>query len=526
MEGLYGKELDGVYRIDELVGRGGIGAVYKARDTSLDRDVAIKVLHPHFADDPDFRARFLQEARAVASLDHPDIVRVYAFGQDLGMLYIVMDLVAGQTLQAWLKRLADEHKIVALSDGLTIAQRLARALHYAHEEGVLHRDVKPANILLKPIAAALREPGDMPFHPVLTDFGLAKLAEGGLHTQTGATMGTPTYMSPEQCLGLPPDRRSDVYSLGVILFELTTGRVPFEVKSLTDAIRRHTQEPPPPPRSINPDLPVVVENIVLRALAKRQQDRYANAREMASDLRQAIRSSSPNLHVAPILTAEGPVAGLQTRMDGVGGHAITDPSMPAAALRLFPPGSALTVVGADGQSRRVPLDNRHDLSIGRGEENDLRLADGRASRRHARIEVEGGTVSIVDLRSTNGTVVGDSRLLPGVAAPWPPGKPLLIGSSRLQLELGRPLAAPAIAPVSPVGETVAGDALFSAQEAERIGVSSESFALSVEPGGSVSTSFTVMNQGPIVDHFETSVAGIPAEWVPALPPVMRLLPNE
>ena len=250
-----GATFAGRYEVIEELGKGGMGTVYRAHDLTLDRDVAIKILYPHLTDEEDFRARFLQEARAIAALDHPGIVRVHAFSQDLSLLYIVMDFVPGQTLHEWLKRLADEHKIVALTESLDIIQRIARALHYAHQKGVLHRDVKPSNVLLEPTDPALQEPDELPFQPVLTDFGLAKLAEGGVRTLTGTAMGTPTYMSPEQCLGIEPDHRSDIYSLGIVLFELTTGRVPFEVKSLTEAIRRHTQEPPPPPRSVNPTLP-------------------------------------------------------------------------------------------------------------------------------------------------------------------------------------------------------------------------------------------------------------------------------
>jgi len=213
VDNLIGKTLDGTYRIEQLLGKGGMGSVYRARDVNLNREVAIKMMHAHFTSDPSFRARFLQEARAVANLDHPDIVQVYAFGQDLGQLYIVMDFIRGQTLSAWLKRLAEEKKIIALVESLSIVRRVALALHYAHEKGVLHRDIKPSNIMLKPTDPSLQEEADLPFHPVLTDFGLAKLAEGGVQTQTGTTMGTPTYMSPEQCMGFEPDRRSDIYSL-------------------------------------------------------------------------------------------------------------------------------------------------------------------------------------------------------------------------------------------------------------------------------------------------------------------------
>jgi serine/threonine protein kinase/uncharacterized membrane protein len=526
MEELLGKTLDDVYRIDQVIGRGGMGSVYQARDTSLDRDVAIKILHRHFTDDEAFRARFLQEARAIASLDHSGIVRVHAFGQDRGLLYIVMDLVAGQTLQEWLKRLADEGKIVALTESLTIVRHVAWALHYAHEEGVLHRDVKPANILLKPTPPALREPGALPFYPVLTDFGLAKIREGGVHTQTGTTMGTPAYMSPEQCLGLEPDRRSDIYSLGVVLFELTTGRVPFEVKSLTEAIRCHTQEPPPPPRAINPTLPVEVENIVLRALAKRQEDRFASGREMVDALRSAIPRVPAGLKVAPTHASEPlPYVSLMTRLaqEEAGrqgpGAAAWEESEPAA-----PVGSSLILVSPGGQSRRVALGGKRAVTIGRAESNDLCLPDSQVSRRHARVEFSGQRFTVMDLDSTNGTFLGDSRLLPGVAEVWGLGKPLRVGEHVLRLEW-EPQQ-----PSREVGRDRATEVGLGAGrpglQEERIGVSIDGFERTVEPGGSASLSFSIQNQGTVVDHFQTSVEGIPAGWVPGLPPVIRLLPGE
>jgi serine/threonine protein kinase len=233
MEGLLGKTLDNTYRVDALLGRGGMGAVYRARDTVLYRDVAIKVMHPHLTDDPDFQARFLQEARAIAALEHPGIVQVHACRQDQGLLYIVMDYIRGQTLQTWLRRFAQERKIVLLPESLAIIRQVALALHYAHQKGVLHRDIKPANIMLKPTDPMLRLPDELAFRPVLTDFGLAKLAAGIALTRTGTSMGTPAYMSPEQCLGLALDGRSDIYSIGIVLFELTVGRVPFQVGSLS-----------------------------------------------------------------------------------------------------------------------------------------------------------------------------------------------------------------------------------------------------------------------------------------------------
>ena len=504
MEELLGKTLDGTYRIDQILGRGGMGAVYRGHDVSLDRDVAIKVMHPHFADDASFCERFRQEARAIASLNHPGIVQVFACGQDLGVLYIVMDLVRGQTLDQWMRRLSDNSKIVATAESLRIVRSVATALHYAHEKGVLHRDVKPANIILRPIDPALQEPGDLPFHPVLTDFGLAKLAEGSLHTMTGITLGTPTYMSPEQCRGLDPDRRSDIYSLGIVLYELTTGHVPFAVKSITDAIRCHTEEPPPPPRSTNPALSVEVEAIVLRALAKRPEDRFATARELADAIRAVIAPPSGGLILTPARVGD---------QRSPAGPAVYTAASTGAFAR------ALSITLPDGQVRQASLQARQTLSVGRTDENDLHLPDNKVSRHHARIAFDGRDLVVTDLHSTNGTFLGDTKLLPGIPEPWSLDQPLCIGDTVLRLAR-HPAKQRADHTVVDVrqGTTGAGGGA--------IGVSTERFAIEVDPGGHATTAFTLMNAGPRVDHLETTIEGVPDGWIAERPPVVRLLPDD
>jgi serine/threonine protein kinase/uncharacterized membrane protein len=513
MDILVGKTLDQVYRIDRRLRRGGMGSVYKGHDTSLDRDVAIKVMHPQFTDDPTFCERFRQEARAVASLRHPGIVQVYACGQDLDMLYIAMDYVEGQTLNEWLKRLADQKKIVALEESLRIVRAIAMALHYAHEAGVLHRDIKPSNVILRPVDPALQEPGGLPFQPVLTDFGLAQLAEGGVRTQTGMTMGTPAYMSPEQCLGEKVDRRSDIYSLGIVLYELTTGRVPFDVKSLTEAMRYHVQEPPPPPRSIHPALPIEVENIILCALAKRQEDRYPTARAMADALRDAIARLPSGLVIS---LAKGPPAS-----GGGSGDAAGDDG-PDTEVSGIPFHGDLTVTFPGGRTQHVEMGDKGSLSIGRTPDNDLVLSDAKISRHHARIEVDGNGLRVTDLHSTNGTFLGETRLLPGVAASWGAGQPLLFGEISIQW---RARAVAAVVRMPSPDETVL-EGTSAHTYGGQISVSRSQFALDVDPGERVSTAFVARNAGPRVDHLETTVEGVPGSWVVEQPPVVQLLPND
>ncbi len=279
------------YRIDDLISEGGMGAVYRATDVNLMRPVAVKVMHGDLAGDPAFQARFLQEARAAARLDHPSIVRVYHFGREEGQLYIVMELIEGVSLGAYLRQLAKVNQVVRLEETLTLIAQAADALGYAHRQGVVHRDVKPDNILVRRIDYPDR-PGDPPLRAVLTDFGLAKLIETESETQTGLMMGTLPYMSPEQVLDQPTDGRSDIYSLGVVLYQLATGRLPLDIKSPERALQAHQYEEAPPPSAVHPGVPATLERVILRALARRVENRYQTAEALAADLRRVASTLS------------------------------------------------------------------------------------------------------------------------------------------------------------------------------------------------------------------------------------------
>ena len=275
MERLIGQSL-GRYKITKLLGEGGMGAVFLGTDVTLQREVAIKIMHPHMAQDASFRERFLQEARTAARLDHPSIVQVHDFGQEGSLLYIVMNFIQGANLRDMLDDLKAQNTWIPLPEAVEIVRQVSLAIDYAHHQGVLHRDLKPSNIMIEPEATE-----GLPYRPVLTDLGLARLMQGQRITQAGLSMGTPTYMSPEQASGQPTDARSDVYSLGIMLYELSVGQPPFAVSSITEAIRFHTQEPPPPPRSIRPDLPVRLEQVILKALVKDPNQRWASAGALA-----------------------------------------------------------------------------------------------------------------------------------------------------------------------------------------------------------------------------------------------------
>jgi len=296
MPDLIGQTLGG-YRILEQIGRGGMATVYKAFQPSLDRNVAIKVLPPYFAEQDDtFLKRFRLEARAVAALRHPNILVVHDYGEQDGTTFIIMEYVEAGTLTDRLGR------PMPLPEIEVLLRQVAASLAYAHEKGIIHRDVKPSNILLP-----------KPEWPLLTDFGLAKIVGGTHLTQTGAIAGTPAYMSPEQGRGDTLDHRTDIYSLGIVLYEMTTGVVPFKAETPMAVIVKHIIEPLPLPRAVNPELPEAVERVILKALAKDPQDRFSNANEMADAFTaavampssQALSQGTPPLQGAPRGEAKG-----------------------------------------------------------------------------------------------------------------------------------------------------------------------------------------------------------------------------
>lgn len=265
----------GNYELQSLLGTGGMASVYRGFDRNLRRSVAIKVLSD-LTTQPDFAARFRQEAQLIAGLRHPNIVQVYDFGEQAGLIYMVQELLAGPTLQQWLRELVARGARPTRDDVLTIVGQLAGALDAAHAAGITHRDVKPANAIWN-AASAL----------VLTDFGIAKNVQLPDLTQTGLVIGTPDYLSPEQAKGLPLTPSSDIYSLGVVLYELLTGRLPFTSGTALGVAMAHIHDVPPPLRALRPDLPGAVEALVQQALAKDPPARFRTAGALAQALAQA-----------------------------------------------------------------------------------------------------------------------------------------------------------------------------------------------------------------------------------------------
>ncbi len=276
MPDLVGKTI-GKYRIVARLGRGGMAEVYKAYQPGLDRYVALKVLHSYLADDADFIGRFEREARAVANLRHPNIVQVFDFDVQDDMYYMAMEFVDGPTLKAELQERSRKGQNFSVMESARIMVALCDAIDYAHRHGMVHRDLKPANFILNKDGQVL-----------VLDFGIAKIVGATQYTVTGAVAGTPAYMSPEQGQGQRGDARSDIYSLGVVLYEMVTGRVPFDADTPFAVIMKHISDPLPMPRSINPDLPEAVETVILKALAKNPDDRFQSALDFSNALRDAV----------------------------------------------------------------------------------------------------------------------------------------------------------------------------------------------------------------------------------------------
>jgi eukaryotic-like serine/threonine-protein kinase len=288
-----GEVVAGRYELEELVGAGGMSSVFKARDTLLERHVALKILHQHFTEDDQYVERFRREARAVASLSHPNIVTILDRGEDEGRQFIVFELVEGRTLAEVLH----EEGRLPVQRAVEIAIQIARGLGFAHEQGLVHRDVKPQNVILNGDGRAK-----------VTDFGIARSLDVQGVTHSGAVLGTSNYIAPEQASGQPVDRTTDVYSLGVVLFELLTGEVPFPGESFVAVAMQHVSEPPPSVLEVRPDVPVRVARAVDRALEKAPAERFPTMDAFAAELQACLAELGSEPDMDATLIRSAPVA--------------------------------------------------------------------------------------------------------------------------------------------------------------------------------------------------------------------------
>lgn len=337
-QNLIGKQL-GQYEIIAQIGQGGMAAVYRARQLNIRREVAIKVIAPEVAREPEFAQRFVREAETIADLRHAHILKLFDYGQEGDLIYLVMELMLGGTLMDRIR-----HHTLSMRECSRILNQISSALDYAHKRSIIHRDLKPQNVLF--------DDGDNAF---LTDFGIAKVMTEATYTRPGTSMGTPLYMSPEQWRGVPLDGRADVYGLGVMLFEMLCGRLPFVSETPVGMMHAHVYEPPPPIRSLRHDIPESVERVVNKALAKDPNQRWQTAGDLSEAFSIAITGEMPPALQAEEFEPTPTAAFLVGGQDPEATYATLMHSAPARSVSPLTPLGTLSAATMPTPERRSPL---------------------------------------------------------------------------------------------------------------------------------------------------------------------------
>ncbi|MEP7284291.1 MAG: protein kinase [Chloroflexota bacterium] len=498
------------YEILEAIGQGGMSTVYKAFDTQLRRQVAIKLMHSHLTDKSDFQSRFMAEGRAIAALDHPNIVRLFEITFRHGQLFLVMEYVEGGTLRQRLNTRLNAGQFLDLREIVTVTRQVAQALHYAHGQGIIHRDVKPDNVLLKEDSEAAATP--LGFRAVLTDFGVAKRVDGaGPLTVTGELLGTLAYMAPEQFRGVSIDNRIDIYAFGVMLYELVSGQLPFVSSSAVDMILMHTQGEPERIQDLRPDTPPALVSIIHRAMLKNPDDRYDNIGEIARELEALEKSIRSITHSASwrknrttlTINVNGPV----TVFDVL--PALDRPAIP---VDLLSEGNddIIIVTPLEGPSWRLPFE-KPSLIVGRDSSCDVQLDDPLVSRQHLRIDrLPDGKIIVADLGSLNGLYLSDERLEANGMIDWLSSQSIKIGPFWLTLRLARSQVG--------IGRLLAYTAPRTIEQ--RIGSQEAFLRLTpaeavVEPGSAAILHVEVVNNGKAPQDYVCTIQGLPSEWFTA-----------
>lgn len=566
------------YELRRRIGEGGMGVVYEALDVQLQRPAALKLMHDEVANNEEFRGRFLQEARSVAALEHPNIIRIYSSAVDpQGRYYLVMEYMHGGSLRDCLTWLASQRKYLDLSEALVLAQQVAVALDYANRHQIVHRDIKPDNVLLKPAPIT----GGPRFLALLTDFGLAKLidAQSLVKTQVNKPLGTLAYMAPEQFRG-QVDHRSDLYALGVMLYELVVGQLPFTPQTLPQALQMHTQQQAAPPSSIRQGLLPQVDGLILRALEKSQDRRYQSGQEFAQAIQNALAGgpllapqAQQSAYIASIehylatRIPNGQAAPIQVNPVADSSPApVTQPRGVAAQVPVTT--NDTIIISRDGFAPRSVTVTKSTLMIGRDPNHEVALAGDKVSRNHARIDYRpDGSYTITDLGSSNGTYINTAKLIKDVPEHWPLDLSVGVGEYRLSLQrtaaqaaASNPSADPkktqVSAPPPPAGrkqamrsvvfdlnspsgydENVGSPRKYQTESAtdpqqqlqqitQGVVVNLSPTVIEVEPGLHADSQVQIYNGSKIVKHCRIVVVGVYPEWVTEPRSTLNLLPDD
>jgi eukaryotic-like serine/threonine-protein kinase len=477
------------YQIDAFIGEGSTGTVYQVYDAVLGRKTILKIIHPRLAAQPGFTERLTEAVQASAGLDHPGIVAIEHYAVTPERTYLLREFITGPTLDRFTRQQQGQNQYISLNHTLRLAAQVADALAHAHRRGLVHGRIQPGNVLLKALDRPDRQ-GDPPLRAMLTDFGMARLfAAGDVYGEVALENMRP-YMSPEHCRGETLDSRADIYSLGMILYQLTTLQLPFNPTSLEEARRQHLHEMPPLPTSVRPIIPESVEAIILKAIAKNPADRYQSGVEMADALRQVV--------VKPTDVA-----------------AVYDQTIAAAAE-----GDYQIVITSEGELTQTITVDDEMVSIGSATQNDIVLPGKGVAPQHVRLERTESGWQVVDLGSLHGSYLDTVQLLPDLPERWLAHQTLQLGPYMLRwqpYDPNQPAAQPAL--VQPEAAVIE----ERPSEAVRVTLSPEQVV--VTPGERVDLQINLTNRGNHVDHFSIQVDGLPAEWVTISEDEMQLMPG-
>ena len=456
----------GEYQLELPLGAGSMGEVFRAHHVRSGAPAAVKVMHARLAADPGFRERFKEVAGAAARLRHPNVVTILDVGEQGGQFYIAMELLTAGSLRALLQH---AERPIGVARGVELLRQAAEGVHAGHLSGIVHRDVKPENVLLAAAGADVTAR--------VADFGLTRLAESGLTLGGNVFFGSPAYMSPELCKGAPLDARSDVYSLGVVLYEVATGLPPFQVTVLGDAVQKHISAPPPPPRSVAPDLPVSLEAVILRCLAKRPDDRYASAADLAVALGTVLREL-PAAPQVPAVVWRGAAA------------------PPRASVAPAPPPAAPPVGSAPAGAAAAPAPAPSPAPP--------------AARRY-KVVMDDGPAAPAGAPGAGAS---------GAAAPE--GRKRI----RVPVEEGAPARPAGAPPASPAPPAQPAPRRAKGTDSRRIRVVLDADTLVLTPGQPAVVRVTLVNGGRTVDHYTVTVEGVPERWVQGPAAAPQLNPGE